>query len=71
MLLLRLVNAQITRTDGFQLVAGVVTAIWAGFIASIFGGCSYNIVGPTGALSGIFITFLLGSNYKIRIILNI
>jgi SulP family sulfate permease len=34
-------------------VAGVVTAIWAGFIASIFGGCSYNIVGPTGALSGI------------------
>ncbi len=30
---------------------GIVTAIWAGIIAAIFGGTNYNIVGPTGALS--------------------
>ncbi|MBP6870298.1 SulP family inorganic anion transporter [Candidatus Babeliales bacterium] len=34
-------------------IAGIITAIWAGFIASIFGGSNYNIIGPTGALSGI------------------
>jgi len=33
--------------------AGVLTLIWAGFFAALFGGCVYNIVGPTGALSGI------------------
>ncbi|KAL6048859.1 STAS domain-containing protein [Balamuthia mandrillaris] len=33
--------------------AGVVTAIWAGLFAALFGGCQFNIVGPTGALSGI------------------
>lgn len=32
---------------------GVVTAIWAGLFAAIFGGSPYNVVGPTGALSGI------------------
>lgn len=34
-------------------VEGVITAIWAGLVASIFGGSNYNIIGPTGALSGI------------------
>ncbi|MBI4836771.1 MAG: SulP family inorganic anion transporter [Candidatus Abawacabacteria bacterium] len=38
---------------GASPVAGIVTAIWAGLIASLFGGSDYNIVGPTGALSGI------------------
>eukprot|EP01088_Endostelium_zonatum_P013479 TRINITY_DN2807_c0_g1_i1.p1 TRINITY_DN2807_c0_g1~~TRINITY_DN2807_c0_g1_i1.p1 ORF type:complete len:723 (+),score=176.57 TRINITY_DN2807_c0_g1_i1:77-2170(+) len=33
--------------------AGVLTLIWAGIFAALFGGCVYNIVGPTGALSGI------------------
>eukprot|EP01089_Gocevia_fonbrunei_P009795 TRINITY_DN2220_c0_g2_i1.p1 TRINITY_DN2220_c0_g2~~TRINITY_DN2220_c0_g2_i1.p1 ORF type:complete len:726 (-),score=188.56 TRINITY_DN2220_c0_g2_i1:37-2070(-) len=33
--------------------AGVLTCIWAGLFSSLFGGCVYNIVGPTGALSGI------------------
>jgi SulP family sulfate permease len=37
-------------------VAGVSTAIWAGLFTSLFGGCVYNIVGPTGALSGILAT---------------
>ena len=32
--------------------AGVITAIISGFIGGIFGGSDYNIIGPTGALSG-------------------
>lgn len=38
---------------------GVITAIWAGLLASIFGGSNFNIVGPTGALSGILATFAI------------
>jgi SulP family sulfate permease len=34
-------------------VAGVSTAIWSGLFTALLGGCVYNIVGPTGALSGI------------------
>ncbi len=40
-------------------VVGIVTAIWAGLIASLFGGSHYNVVGPTGALSGIIATFAI------------
>ncbi|MFA6527375.1 MAG: SulP family inorganic anion transporter [Candidatus Babeliales bacterium] len=32
---------------------GILTAIWAGLMASLFGGSNYNVVGPTGALSGL------------------
>jgi MFS superfamily sulfate permease-like transporter len=34
-------------------VQGCITAVWAGLISAVFGGSHYNIVGPTGALSGI------------------
>lgn len=40
--------------------AGIITAIWAGLIASLFGGSKFNIVGPTGALSGILAAYALG-----------
>lgn len=40
-------------------VVGVITAIWAGLMASIFGGSNYNIIGPTGALSGILATYAI------------
>lgn len=40
-------------------VSGIITAIWAGLFAAIFGGSRYNIVGPTGALSGVLATFVL------------
>ncbi|KKQ32714.1 MAG: Sulfate permease [candidate division TM6 bacterium GW2011_GWF2_37_49] len=40
-------------------IEGVITAIWAGFMASIFGGSNYNIIGPTGALSGILTTYAI------------
>ncbi len=39
--------------------AGIITAIWAGLLAAVFGGSHYNIVGPTGALSGILAAFAL------------
>ncbi len=40
-------------------VEGILTAIWAGLMASIFGGSNYNIVGPAGALTGILAAFAL------------
>ncbi len=39
--------------------AGIVTAIWAGFISSLFAGSHFNIIGPTGALSGILATYAI------------
>lgn len=44
---------------GATPLMGVITAIWAGLLASFFGGSNYNIVGPTGALSGILIVFAI------------
>lgn len=44
--------------SGVTPVIGVMTAIWAGLIAAAFGGSNFNIVGPTGALSGIIATFV-------------
>jgi sulfate permease, SulP family len=45
-----------SRVDPIQ---GIITAIWAGLIASLFGGSNYNIIGATGALSGIIATSVL------------
>jgi len=51
---------------GATPLMGVITAIWAGLIASFFGGSRYNIVGPTGALSGILIVY--GMTYGISVL---
>lgn len=40
-------------------VIGIITAIWAGLTASILGGSDFNVVGPTGALSGLLATYAL------------
>lgn len=45
--------------SGTSPVAGIITAIWAGLIASIWGGSNFNIVGPTGALSGLLAAYAL------------
>lgn len=34
-------------------MVGIITAIWAGLIAAIFGGSNQNVIGPAGALTGI------------------
>jgi hypothetical protein len=38
---------------------GVVSAMWAGFFAALCGGSHFNIVGPTGALSGVLSTYAI------------
>ncbi|KKP24231.1 MAG: hypothetical protein SZ59_C0002G0077 [candidate division TM6 bacterium GW2011_GWF2_28_16] len=43
--------------SGASPTRGVIAAIWSGFIASIFGGSNFNVIGPTGALSGILATY--------------
>lgn len=46
-------------SSGSTPVAGIITAVWAGLVAAVFGGSHYNILGPTGALSGIVATYAL------------
>lgn len=36
---------------------GVITAAWAGLLAALFSSSDYNIVGPTGALSGLLANY--------------
>jgi SulP family sulfate permease len=36
---------------------GVITALYAGFFGAMAGGSHFNIMGPTGALSGILFRF--------------
>ncbi len=50
---------------------GVVTAVWAGLFAAIFGGSKFNIVGPTGALSGLLAVYALKYGVSILPILAI
>lgn len=45
--------------SGVSPIAGIITAIWAGFTGAILAGSNYNIIGPTGALSGIIASFAL------------
>lgn len=44
--------------SGSTPLIGIITAIWAGLVASIFGGSNYNVVGPTGALSGLIAAYV-------------
>lgn len=46
-------------SSGATPVIGIITAIWAGLIAALFGGSNFNIVGPTGALSGMIATYVI------------
>ena len=43
--------------SGVSPVWGIITAIWAGYIGALFGGSNYNIIGPTGALSGFIASY--------------
>ncbi len=47
--------------SGATPIMGIITAVWAGLAAAIFGGSNYNVVGPAGALSGILAAFALTS----------
>lgn len=39
--------------SGGAPIMGIVTCFWSGLILGLFGGSSFTIAGPTGALSGI------------------
>lgn len=43
--------------SGVSPISGIITAVWAGLIASIFCSSNYNIIGPTGALSGLIMSY--------------
>lgn len=45
--------------SGATPTIGIITAMWSGLIASLFGGSNFNIVGPTGALSGLIATYAM------------
>lgn len=51
-------SVSIAVASGASPIAGIITAIWAGILASIFGGSNYNIVGSAGALTGILASFV-------------
>lgn len=42
-------------TSGMSAAAGLTTAIFAGFLAAVFGGSKYQVSGPTGAMTVILI----------------
>ena len=46
-------SLSIAIASGSSPVPGIITAVWAGIIASIFCSSKYNIVGPAGALTAI------------------
>jgi SulP family sulfate permease len=46
---------------GATPLMGIITAVWAGLFAAIFGGSNFNIVGPTGALSGLLLVFAINN----------
>jgi SulP family sulfate permease len=49
--------------SGATPAQGMITALWAGIFAAIFGGSNFNIVGPTGALSGVLIGYTIIYGY--------
>ncbi|ESL08004.1 hypothetical protein TRSC58_04301 [Trypanosoma rangeli SC58] len=38
---------------------GIVSCVWAGAIAAIFGSSHFNVIGPTGALSGLLASMVV------------
>ncbi len=54
---------------GATPIMGVITAIWSGLVAALFGGSNYNIVGPTGALSGLLAMYAMSYGVQVLPIL--
>ena len=46
-------SISIALASGASPVPGIITAVWAGLIASLFSSSKFNIVGPAGALTAI------------------
>ena len=52
-------------STGATPTEGLITAFWAGILGSLFGGSHFNIMGPTGALAGILVSYALVYGYEI------
>lgn len=50
-------NIALSIASGAGPVPGIITGIWAGFIAAVFGGSNYNVVGTAGALTTLLAAF--------------
>ena len=46
-------------TTGAGAQAGLITAIYAGFIAAVFGGSNYQVSGPTGAMTVVLVPIVM------------
>lgn len=57
--------------SGATPTQGIITAFWAGIIGATLGGSKFNIIGPTGALSGILVGFALIHGYQMLPIIAI
>ncbi len=51
--------------SGATPTQGIITAFWAGIIGASLGGSHYNIIGPTGALSGVLVSYSLIHGYHV------
>ncbi len=51
--------------SGVSPVLGLLSAFWGGAVAALFAGSAYNIIGPTGALSGLILSFVLTNGTEI------
>lgn len=52
-------------TSGATPTQGIITAFWAGLIGAVLGGSNFNIIGPTGALAGILVSYALAHGYEV------
>jgi SulP family sulfate permease len=50
-------NIALSIASGAGPIPGIITGVWAGIIAALFGGSHYNVIGTAGALSTILASF--------------
>lgn len=53
----------LTLASGGTPTQGIITAFGAGLLGALLGGSHFNIVGPTGALSGLLITYTIKNGF--------
>lgn len=50
--------------SGATPTEGIITAFWAGLLGAILGGSDFNVIGPTGALSGLLVSYAIVHGYE-------
>jgi sulfate permease, SulP family len=57
--------------SGVSPVIGIIAAFWGGAVAAFFAGSTFNVIGPTGALSGLILSYALTQDVATLPILTI